>query len=481
MSERSVIAAVLLALVMVGLWQLTETLTATTAAEPAALLDFDPATVDGIEVAAAGREPVSIERVDILGSSRWMVRWTEGDSTLTWPADESAVRAALRVLSTATIDERKNIGPVNGGTLTITLAGGTTRSLAFAESTLAGRVEVVASGTQERTGLTDATLFDAFIRTGILAWRDRRPLPSLAAGPARVELVSPSGSLMLIRRQGRWTMLEPVEAPVNPETASELARSLSSMTVERFVDAQANANPGTNSDRFGFDTPLATIITETAVRLTTGETAKTRAVRQSMIVGKPTDAAGKEVFVRLEWVIINNDTPPGTPETPNQTLAGPVVAAMSTELLNNLTTRPEPYIGLRSLASLPAAIEALTLTSKGQTITITRNGPAWAAGRDALLPDESTRIDELITLLADTDAAGASMVEPEAVPVDKALTIRIATSDGSPPLTLHAFAVENDLLIFSGPLARQYPEKQPMAEALTNLIDRVTVARFAEP
>ena len=478
MSERSVIAAVLLALVMVGLWQLTQALTARAAAEPSALLDFDPATVDGIEVAAAGREPVSIERVDILGSSRWMVRWTEGDSTLTWPADESAVRAALRVLSTATIDERKNIGPVNGGTLTITLADGTTRSLAFAESTLAGRVEVVATGEGERTGLTDATLFDAFIRTGILAWRDRRPLPSLAAGPARVELVSPSGSLMLIRRQGRWTMLEPVEAPVNPETASELARSLSSMTVERFVDAQANANPGTNSDRFGFDTPLATIITETTVRLTTGETAKNRAVRQSMIVGKPTDAAGKEVFVRLEWVIITGDTPP---DATDQTLAGPVVAAMSTELLNNLTTRPEPYIGLRSLASLPAAIEALTLTSKGQAVTITRNGPAWAAGRDALLPDESTRIDELITLLADTDAAGASMVEPEAVPVEEALTIRIATSDGSPPLTLHAFAVENDLLIFSGPLARQYPEKQPMAEALTNLIDRVTVARFAEP
>jgi hypothetical protein len=470
MSERSVIVAVVLALAMVGLWRLTETLTGKAAAEPAPLLDFDPAAVDGIEVAAAGRDTVIIERVDILGSARWMVRWNEGDDTLTWPADEGAVRAALRVLSTATIDERKNIGPVTGGTLTLRLTDGTSRTLAFAESTLAGRVEVVAAGEGERQGLTDATLFDAFIKTGILAWRDRRPLPSLAAGPARLELVSPSGTLMLIRRQGRWAMLEPVIAPVNPETASELTRSLASMTVDRFMDSGAGTGAGAGSDadadRFGFDTPLATIITESALR--TADNADAETIVQSMIVGKPTDAAGTRVFVRLEWSI----TATGPPAT-GQTLAGPIIAAISTQILNDLTTRPEPYIGLRSVASLHAAIESLTLTSKGRAITITRNGSAWAAGRDALLPDESTLIDELITLLAETDAAGASMVEPEAVPVDKALAIRLATSDGSPPLTLYAFAVDRDLLVFTGPLARQYPEGQPMAEALADLINRV--------
>jgi uncharacterized protein DUF4340 len=464
MSERSVIAAVLVALAMVGLWQLTETLTARTTTEPSALLNFDPAAVDGIEVAATGRDPVIIERVDILGSARWMVRWNEGDDALIWPADEAAVRAALRVLSTATIDERKNIGPVNGGTVTLRLADGTTRTLTFAESTLAGRVEVVATSEGERKGLTDATLYDAFIKTDILAWRDRRPLPSLAAGPARVELISPSGTLTLIRRQGRWTMLKPADAPVNPETITELTRSLASLTVERFMDSGADTSSDAVTDRFGFDTPLATIITETALR--TADNADAETIVQSMLVGKPTDATGETVFVRLEWTVITGDAPPIT-------LAGPVAAAMSTQILNDLTTRPEPYIGLRSVASLPAAIEALTLTSKGRAVTITRNGPAWAAGRDTLLPDESTQIDELITLLADTDAAGASMVEPEAVPIDKALTIRLATSDGSPPLTLYAFAVDRDLLVFSGPLARQYPEGQPMAEALTDLINRV--------
>lgn len=473
MSERSVIVAVLVALAMVGLWQLTQTLTDRAAAEPAALLDFDPATVDGIEVAAAGRESVTIERVDILGTSRWMVRWNEGETALTWPADEGAVRAALRVLSTATIDERRNIGPVHGGTVTLTLADGTTRSLAFAESTLAGRVEVVASGTQERKGLTDAALFDAFIKTGILAWRDRRPLPGLAAGPAMLELTSPSGTLRLIRRQGRFTMLKPISAPVNAETATELSRSLASIAVERFIDTRAQADAEPDPDRFGWSAPLATIVTETAVRLSTGENASTKTVRQSMLVGKPTDAAGEEVFVRLEWTIIAGDAPP-------ETLAGPVVAAMSTELLNNLTTRPEPYLGLRSVESLPAAVESLTLTSDARAVTITRNGSAWTAGRDALLPDESTQIDALIALLAETDAAGASIVKPEAVPVEKALTIRLAASDGSPPVDLYAFPVEHDLLIFKGPVARQYPDEQPLAKALTDLIDRIAPPATAD-
>lgn len=463
MSERSVIVSVLVALIMVGLWKVTSVMTARTDEGPAPLLDFDPASVDRIEVRRGAEGPVVIERGEVLGSPRWMVRWARGEEPVSWPADEGAVRAGLRVLSTATIEERAHESPLDGGTLTLHLADGSTRTLRFGADPLAGRVEVEASTPSSRPslGLADAALFDAFVRTGLLAWRDGRALAPFSAGPARLELESPSGALALVRRQGRWQMLEPLVAAASPEAARELTNSLGSLTVDRLEGGADPADPA-----FGFAAPLATVTTETDYRVREGGEATGGTLRQRMLVGGPVDATGESVFVLLEWTRPNNDGPPST-------VAGPVVGRVRTEGLNKLTTRPEPYIAPIAVTTLAASVEHLTLGGGARGVALSRIGSAWSTRDEALLPDETERIDALLTLLTEAESAAIRIVTPEDAASGGGITVRLAPGDGTPPIDVHIAREGERAVVVIGTIAREYPESGALAGALADLFDRI--------
>jgi len=460
MSERSVIVSVLIALAMVGLYRLTSVMTAETVEGPVPLLVFDQATVDRIEVARAGESPVVIERDEVLGSPRWMVRWTVDGRTVSWPADEGAVRAGLRVLSTATVDEREETNTLDGGTLTLTLADGSTRSVRFAADPLAGRVDVESAGPTTRRGLTDAGLFEAFIRTGLLAWRDGRAMLAFAAGPARVELESPTGALALVRRKGRWSMLEPVIAPVDPEAAGTLTGMLAGVVVDRIESGADPADPA-----LGFAQPLATVLTETDYRVRGEDETTGGTLRQRMLVGSPVDASGEQVFVLLDWTEPANDAPPTT-------VAGPIVARVKTASLNKLSTRPEPLISAVASTLIPAAVETVTLGLHDARTTIERDGKAWRTRSDMLLPDESATIDTLLTLLTEQSAEVVLVVKAEELEPGDSVFVRLS-STGTPPTDVRVYEDGEHALVVSGAIARQYANRKAVATALRELAARI--------
>ena len=460
MSERSVIVSVLIALAMVGLYRLTSVMTATTVEGPVPLMAFDQAAVDRIEVGRAGELPVVIERAEVLGSPRWMVRWIQDGRTVSWPADEGAVRAGLRILSTATVDERKETNALDGGTLTLTLADGSTRTLRFASEPLAGRVDVESLGESTRRGLTDSGLFDAFIRTGLLAWRDGRALLSFSAGPARVELESPTGALAIARRKGRWSMLEPVAASVDPDAAGTLLGMLAGVIVDRIESGADPADPA-----FGFAAPLATVLTETDYRVRNDDETTGGTLRQRMLVGSPVDASGEQVFVLLDWTEPANDSPPTS-------VAGPVVARVKTESLNKLSTRPEPLVSPIAVSAIPAAVETIALSLHDLRATIERDGKGWRTRDDMLLPDETELVNTLLTLLAETRAEVVLAVKAEEVDTGDSVLMRLSTA-GAPPGEVRVYEDGEHTLVVSGAIARQYANRKALATALRELVERI--------
>lgn len=467
MSERSVIVSVLIALAMVGLYRLTSVMTADTVEGPVPLMAFDQAAVDRIEAERAGESPIVIERVEVLGSPRWMVRWTQDGRTVSWPADEGAVRAGLRVLSTATIDEREATDALDGGTVTLRLADGSTRSLRFAADPLAGRVDVESVGEATRRGLTDAGLFDAFIRSGLLAWRDGRAMLPFGAGPARVDLESPTGALAIARRRGRWFMLEPVAAAVDPEAAGALTGMLAGLVVDRI---EPDADPADAA--YGLTQPLATVITETDYRLSTGAETTGGTLRQTMRIGSPVDASGGQVYALLEWTRPTNDAPPTV-------VAGPIIVRIETALLNRLSTRPEPLVSPISMAAIPATVEHISLAAGDRQIAIERDGKAWRTRHDPLLPDESATIEALLALMTETKAEVVMAVKAEEVEVGDSVLVRLSTADGSPPTEVRVYVDGEHALVIDGSIARQYANRKALAAELAALVERVGVA--AEP
>lgn len=471
MSERSIIVSVLLALMMIGVWRLSVITGAPTDTTPVALLDFDPAAVDRIELTSplssgtSGEPSVVIERKQVFGSSRWMVRWEADGVPVAWPADEGRVRAGLRVLLTSVIEPRSDHTALTGGLLTLTMADGTTQSIRFGNDPLAGRIEVETTSNSAKRGLTDASLYEAFIRTGLLAWRDGHALLAFGAGPGHFDLQSPSGTLVMIRRQGRWSMLEPLQSLVRPEAAKELAGHLAALPIEGFDRLQG----GEDTQR-GFAQPLATIVAETDFRLREGDATEPGLLRQTMVVGRPTDATGQQVFVRLEWLRLTASSPP-------ETIAGPIIGRVATEVLNKLTTRPEPYIDPHTLATLPASVERITIRSGTKKSVLERDARNWRDANEPLLPDENELIDTVLFLLIEGEADAITVIDDNGLNADAAVSLEIVTSDGSRPQTIFIFASDESLLAVIGPIARKYPHSGPLVAALNALVTRTGVSQ----
>lgn len=386
MSERSVIVAVGLALVMLGVWFGVDVLRRQEARAPVVLLDFDPAAVDRIEV-HSGKSRAWIEREDWLGSAQWIIRWGEGGPGQTWPADDTRVRAALRVLATTMLEPGE--APAGfAATLSLRTTDGVVHTLEFDDRPIAGRVGVVASsGTRGTSGLTDAALFDAFVRTGLLAWRDERALLSPGVGPSRVFIQAGADSLALARREGRWTLLEPLVTPADPDAAGELLQAVASLRIERFLEGLSE-----DDGRTGFDQPLARVEAEHDLRIAVGTGFESKLVRETLTIGGATDLSGASVYGLVEWTL---EGASGS----KQNLVGPVVVAMATEALNKLTTSPGPYASKVSTILLPSSIQDVVVSAGGRSVRMERLGATWAIKSEALFSADAATVGEVVELL----------------------------------------------------------------------------------
>lgn len=461
MSERSVVIAVGFALVMLGLWVGIDLWSRSPVAKPEPLLAFDPAQVERLEVEAGGRRSW-VERDTWFGSPLWILRWGQGGPEHSWPADESRVRAALRVLATTALEPGEALA-LPGATLTLRTLDGTAHTLQFSDRPIAGKIGVqVESGGKRISGLTDAALFDAFVRTGLAAWRDEHALLSPGVGPSRVFVTAGDSALSLARREGRWTLLEPLVVPAEPEPTNELVRNVSGLLAERFIDEMPMSD-----ERAGFGQPLARVEAEHDLRISRDSGPESLLVRQTLTVGGPTDLSGQSVYGLVEWTVTAAD---GS----TRPLAGPVVVAVATESLNRLTTHPEPLVARTSTSAPPGSFQQVELTLDDQSVRLERFGAGWAFKSESLLPDDSGALESLSRLLAQRPADRVALGDaPEGVPL-----LEVRLSGGGTTLRVHLFASgqPEGLWVQDGQVQRFHAQQGALASQLAAIVARLGAA-----
>lgn len=458
MSERSVVIAVGFALVMLGLWVGIDLWSRSPDTAPQPLLVFDPAQVERLDVDAGGRR-AWVERDTWFGSPIWVLRWAQGGPEHSWPADESHVRAALRVLATTTLEPGEALASP-GATLTLRTLDGTAHTLQFSDRPIAGKIGVrVESGEKEVSGLTDAALFDAFVRTGLTAWRDEHVLLSPGVGPSRVYITAGDGALSLARREGRWTLLEPLVVPAEPEPTNELVKNVSGLSAERFIDEMPMSD-----ERAGFAQPLARIEAEHDLRISRDGGPESLLVRQMLTVGGPTDLSGRSVYGLVEWTVTAAD---GS----TRPLAGPVVVAVPTESLNRLTTHPEPLIARVTTSALPGSFQQVELTLDDRSVRLERFGAGWAFKSEALLPDDSGALESLSRLLTQRPAEKVALGDaPEGVSL---LEVRLRGGGATLHVQLFASGQPEGLWVQEGQVQRFHAQQAGLAGQLAAIVARI--------
>lgn len=450
--------AVGFALVMLGLWVGIDLLSRAPDAKSTPLLLFDPAQVDRLEVDADGRR-AWVERDTWFGPPIWVVRWGQGGPEQSWPADESRVRAALRVLATTTLELGEKVEP-SSATLTLRTIDGQSHTVRFSDRAIAGKIGVqVESGDRLLSGLTDAALFDAFVRTGLAAWRDEHAMLSPGVGPSRVFISAGDRSLALARREGRWTLLEPLVVLAEPERGSEFVKNVSGLLVSRFIDEMAISD-----ERAGFSQPLARVEAEHDLRIGRDAGPESRLVRQVLTVGGPTDLSGQSVYGLVEWMVTAAD---GS----TRALAGPVVVAMATESLNRLTTHPEPLIARTNTSALSGSFQQVDLGLSGKRVRVERFGAGWAFKSEALLPGDSAAIESLCRLLAQRPADEVALGD---TPADVApLDVRLMGGGTSLPVQLFATPQPAGLWVQDGQVQRFHARQGDLVVQLSSIVERL--------
>ncbi len=450
--------AVGFALVMLGLWVGIDLVSRTPAREPEPLLAFDPAQVDRLEVEDGGRR-AWLERDTWFGAPMWVVRWGQGGAEHSWPADESRVRAALRVLATTTLEPGENLDSP-GATLTLRTGNGTMHVVRFSDRAIAGKIGVqVDSGGKQVSGLVDSALFDAFVRTGLSAWRDMHALLSPGVGPSRVLISAGDGALALARREGRWTLFEPLIVPAEPEPTGELVKNVSGLLVERFIDEMPMSD-----ERAGFSQPLARVEAEHDLRIGREGGTESRLVRQVLTVGGPTDLSGQSVYGLVEWTVTGAD---GS----TRALAGPMVVALPTESLNRLTTHPEPLIARTCTSASPGSFQQVELALGGKRLRLERFGSGWAVRSESALPDDAEALESLCRLVAQRPADKVTLGEvPEGV---APLEIRLGGGGAAVQVQLFATSQPPGLWVQEGPVQRFHSQQGGLAGRLSSIVERL--------
>lgn len=458
MSERSVLIAVGFALVMLGLWVGIDLLSRAPAAEPTPLLAFDPAQIERLEVESDGRR-AWVEREAWFGAPIWVVRWAQGGPEQSWPADESRVRAALRVLATTTL-ERGDKVETPSATLTLRSGDGKVHMVRFSDRPIAGKIGVqVESGGRQLSGLTDAGLFDAFVRTGLTAWRDPHAMLTPGVGPSRVFISAGDGSLALARREGRWTLLEPLVAPAEPEPTSELIKNVSGLLAERFIDEMVMSD-----ERVGFSRPLARVEAEHDLRIARDAGPESRLVRQVLTVGGATDLSGQSVYGLVEWTIKGADGA-------TRALAGPAVVSVATESLNRLTTHPQPLISRTSTSALPGSFQQVELTLAGKRVRLERFGTGWAFRSESLLPGDSEAIESLCRLLAQRAADQVALGDGSEA--ETSVEARLTGGGSAVQVQLRASVQPAGLWVHDGQVGRFHAQQGVLAGQLGSIVERL--------
>lgn len=315
-------------------------------------------------------------------TGEWQIAWTnaQGNQT-TWAGDQTRLRALTRLLAAATAQpggEATSGGPWAA----IQFEDTTSVRLEFSQQPFGGKVGVRVTPTDSGTpsadawnGLCDAQLMDLFA-SGSRSWLSTAAMPGVPLDPARIEINSASGRLVLDRLGSRWVMREPLQTECESEFVKLAARQLAALSGDRVLDdpellaAPAIASWTVTDARRGGRTWLAELLT-------------------------PIDAANIAVRCR---VASDDGSDPW----------GPVVFAMKLSEAERIDTAPASYLSRTILRAAAGDIALLGVEAGGNRLQLARRADGgWRDEHDA----EHLGAAQLAALLTELPAAAVVMTQ----------------------------------------------------------------------
>lgn len=226
-------------------------------------LSTEVADLQNKELAAIDRTKVKSIKADTPDGSMVLTKqddgtWADADgATADQTAVEDLLRAASELKATNFVDPRTELIVVDWdqprARITLTEEGSLNPvTLLVGPDSASGRMVFVRNAAEDAVA---AVREDAVVQllAGPVAYRDRSVMRFDRTRTNRVEISQPGkDTVALVQKENQWSMVEPIEAPVDRDAVRNLMQDISSLQARRVVGSGDRA-------AFGLDAPAVTI------------------------------------------------------------------------------------------------------------------------------------------------------------------------------------------------------------------------------
>jgi hypothetical protein len=336
----------------------------------APLLDRPIFSTIALEIEPAdGAEPLRIERV----GERWVIA-SDG-----WPANETAVRAALRLLGEIPISAGGASPSDRETRVTLEFEGGEKAEFWIEPAARAVGGGAAVRDAAGRQGRAPIDLARAFETAKADTWRSLAAMPTVEIESSRVTIERMGEPpIALARVRGRWFLREPARAKADDRAVAALIGDLIDLRAIRF-DGEA-AGQTTSG--------VTAIVVERDERVPASDgSVSTRVARSELQTLGPANADGSESAVVSDGVRL----------------------VMRTDRLEALNIDPSDLVSRSAIAAGPGDIGMIVLRGMSGEIAFRRKVSEWdalgeAATRLADPTEESGGVERLLSFLSNAQA-----------------------------------------------------------------------------
>lgn len=338
----------------------------------------------GVEVAPPQGAPLRVTRDD--------GRWTFPDG---WPANDTAVRAALRLLGGVTV-AGAGAKPTGGETrVALEFEGGERVELWVEPSSRAVGGGAVVRDASGRFGRAPVDLARALEAPSADAWRSPAAIPRVEIEASRVRIERASEPpLALARVDGRWFLREPARAKADDRAVAALLGDL--------IDLRAVRFGGEPSDESGTDVRAIVVETDRRTPAPDGSMATSVETSTLRVLGPASGDAGETV--------VDSDG---------------VRLVVRTDRLRSIGVDPGELASRAATTAAPGDVGMVVLRGPSGDDAAFRRGvlewsPLGPAASGLLDPSvESGGVERLLSFLANARAEAVSLGPSDSAPVER--------------------------------------------------------------